>query len=235
MIVSISQPAYLPWIGYFDRIARSDVHIVLDDVPLERGSTTRFTNRNRIKTPNGAMWLTIPVKTAGLGQPLIRDVVIDNEVQWRRKHMNAVKGNYSRAPFFEDHCSWLRKFFEAKWDSLASAIGVSNEYFFRALQISTPRILSSAMAATGAKSDYILNLCREVGATQYLSGPFGEDYLEAEKFAEAGIEIRFHRYGHPTYSQLHGGFVANLSVIDLLLNEGPRSAGIIGAADRGSR
>ena len=227
MIVSISQPAYLPWLGYFNRVAKSDLAIVLDNVMLERSSKTRFTNRNKIKTAQGAKWLTVPVRTAGLGQPLICDVEIDIHQDWSRKHLQSIKQSYSMAPFFDSHIEWLEEFYAYPWKNLAPMLHESTSYMLKNLAINTPLIYSSKLPINGCKSELILNLCKHVNADKYISGPFGRDYLDGNAFESAGIELEFDDYVHPIYPQINGAFQSNLSSMDLLFNCGDQSKEIL--------
>jgi hypothetical protein len=227
MIVSISQPAYMPWLGYFDRIQQSDCHIILDDVMLERSSKTRFTNRNRIKTAQGSSWLSVPVLKSGFGQPLINEAMIEIESRWSNKHFRTLVGNYSKSAYLNDHISWFEDCYQQTWKLISPLLEYSTDYLLKVLGISIPMLKSSEMKAEGQKSDYILNLCKEAEATIYLSGPYGRDYLELDKFESAGIEVRFHEYNHPRYTQLYGEFLPYMSIVDLLFNEGPRSLDIL--------
>lgn len=227
MIVSISQPAYLPWLGYFNRIAKSDLAIVLDNVMLERSSKTRFTNRNKIKSAKGWTWLTVPVKTAGQGQPLICDVELDMDQRWSDKHCRSIIQSYSRASHFGVHRAWLESFYSQQWTRLMPMLNESTSYLLGALGIETPLLYSSSMAVEGKNSEFILNLCKHVGATTYLSGPFGRDYLDADAFEDAGIHLRFDDYAHPVYPQVHGAFEPYMSIVDLLLNCGGSSLQIL--------
>jgi hypothetical protein len=227
MIVSISQPAYFPWLGYFDRMAQSDIAIVLDNVMLERSSKTRFTNRNRIRTESGAIWLTVPVKTAGIGQPLISDAELDLEQKWAQKHFRSLAQFYGHTPYFSDHRNWLEHFYSRPWTHLAPLLRESTGYLLDKLQIRPQLLFSSELNVIGQKHELILNLCKHVGATTYLSGPFGRDYLDAEAFLAAGIELKFHDYQHPVYSQAYQPFEPYMSVVDLLFNCGDSSRQIL--------
>lgn len=200
MIVSVMQPAYLPWLGYFDRIYKSDLFIILDNVMLERSSKTRFTNRNKIRTFQGWSWLTVPVRKSGLGQPIINKVGINNEQKWQSKHFLSLIHSYSRSHYFSEHKDWFEYFYKQSFSLLAPMLRESTNYLLEALSINTPSVYSSDLQVEGQKSDLILNLCQKVGATTYLSGPFGRDYLNAGGFQQAGIELKFHDYQHPTYN-----------------------------------
>lgn len=179
MIVSINQPAYLPWLGYFDRVKRSDFHIVLDHVQLEKGG---FTNRTRIRQRDGrVMWLTVPVEK---GWP-IKDTLIASE-KWRRKHREALTQAYGCVGY--PRSTRLMTISAVCYDSLLWCWGQG-----------LPRsdhVFSSALGGgrLGHKSDLVLNLCREVGATTYLSGPNGRNYLDIPAFEQAGIEVLYHDF-----------------------------------------
>ena len=226
MIVSINQPAYLPWLGYFDRIYKSDIHINLDNVQFEKNSVT---NRNKIAINQGGWaWITIPLRTKGrFGNLIIRELEIDNTQKWRKKHYASLIGNYGKSNYLPEHNNWLNDIYESNWEFLGPLLDFTIDYLMKALGITTPIYKASEMTAQGKKSDYILNLCREIEATTYLSGPFGREYLDLEKFEHAGIKVRFHDYEHPKYYQLHGEFQPYMSVIDLIFNEGLNSLNVL--------
>ena len=221
MRVSINQPAYLPWLGYFDRIAKSDLHIVLDHVQFEKNS---FVNRNRIKTANGLVWLTVPVRTKGkFGELPISEVSIDNSASWRRKHWKSLQLNYARAPHFGDYRGFLEEAYSKLWVSLLELNMHFIRFLLEKLDIQTPLVFSSSLKPQETKSRLVLELCQKAGATQYLSGSLGRDYLDLPSFRDQGIEVEFQDYEHPEYPQLHGPFAGHLSTLDLLLNCGKES------------
>ncbi len=227
MRVSISQPAYLPWLGYFNRIANSDIAVVLDDVMLERSSTTRFTNRNKILTATGPAWLTVPIIKSGVGQPLISQALIDKDQNWQEKHRRSIAYNYTKAPYFSCHENWLGAFYGCSWTHLSPLLAESTSYLLGCLGISTPLVYSSQLNAPGSKSELILNICLCLGATTYISGPLGRNYLELDSFSHNGISIIFDEYSHPRYCQSTIDFHPRLSVLDLLFNCGDDSMGIL--------
>ena len=225
MIVSINQPAYLPWLGYFHRIAVSDLHVVLDRVQFEKNS---FTNRNKIRTHDGWCWLTVPVKTAGkFGQLPICELEIDNQRPWASKHWETVRLNYSKAPFFGQHAEFFQGVYKQNWTKLSDLAQEITTYLLRCFDIRTKLLFSSQMEISGAKDELVLNLCREVGAKTYLSGPLGRNYLREELFHSAGIEVRYDDYQHPAYSQTYSGFEPSMAAIDLLFNAGPASRQVL--------
>jgi hypothetical protein len=229
MIVSIMQPAYLPWLGYFDRIARSDLHIVLDTVQLEHQTKTAFTNRNKVRTSAGWSWLTVPVRTAG-EQPRIADVQLADPASWVRKHRETLRQAYGRAPYWNTMAPFVAEFYHREWPTLAPLLDETTSWLRNALALSTPVVAASTLGVNGSKGDLVVALCRAVGAGTYLSGPFGRDYLDPLAFETADIRLTFHDYVHPTYSQTHGEFVPYMSVVDLLANHGPQSTAILRSA-----
>jgi hypothetical protein len=225
VIVSINQPAYLPWLGYFHRIAASDVHVVLDHVQFEKNS---FTNRNRIRTADGSSWLTVPVRTKGrFGALPINALEIDNSGPWRERHWKSLWQNYHRAPHFADHESCLKATYEAEWPLLFPLCRSMTEYLLETLGIRTPILYSSQMAITQTKDMMVLEICRRVGAGTYLSGALGRQYLREPLFADAGVAVIYQDYRSPEYRQQYSGFVPDLTALDLLLNCGPASLDIL--------
>ena len=185
MIVSINQPAYLPWRPYFDRIAMSDLHIVLDHVPFSKGS---FVNRTRIQLPDGRLtWLTVPVEKG----KSICETIVSSDV-WKRKHWKTLCQSY---PEIID--TWYKNVFNREYEFLSEVCRESVFWFEEDLGIETEFLYSSQLPSPGHKTGLILNLCREVEADVYLSGPLGRNYLDLPAFVRAGIEVRFHDYTPP--------------------------------------
>src|SRR5437588_10259640 len=185
MILSIAQPAYLPWLGYFDRIGRSDLHVVLDDVPIGHRS---FVNRNRIRTASGWTWLSVPVHgrlPEGRTQRILDISIVDGD-RWRHKHWDSIRFAYAHAPFFAEHSDYWLEIFSRPWQRLTDLLTATTEYLLSTLDIRTPLVRSSEIAVRGSKSDLILDLCLAVGADAYLSGPFGREYLDQDSFAAHG-------------------------------------------------
>ena len=218
MIVSIHQPAYLPWLGYFDKIRRADVFIYLDSVQFQKQS---FQNRNKIRTAKGWTWLTVPVETKGrLYDTPLCDLPINNRVNWRRKHRAAIAQNYTKAPHFEAVMALLDAFYGRDWERLSDLCYEMLLAFNARLGIDTTIVKASTLSGVeGDKSELILNLCRQQGARRYLAGTLGRNYLEEAAFAEAGIEIDYQDYQHPVYSQVYPGFEPYMGIVDLLMNE----------------
>jgi len=218
MNVGIHQPQYLPWLPYYLKIEQSDVFIILDTVDFQKNG---LQNRNQIKTAQGAYWLTAPVHQQ-LGQKII-DVRIDNSTAWRRKHWQTIQHNYGKTQPFKSYQSELESIYMRAWVGLCDLNIEIMMTMMRWLKIKTPILRSSEMNANGTASDLILNLCLEVGASHYLSGRGGENYLNPEAFQNAGVEIVYKASVLPeAYPQLNpqAGFINYVSALDILLNCG---------------
>jgi len=232
MTVSIHQPCYWPWLGHFDRVRLSDLHIILDHVHITHGGKTQFANRNKIRTAQGWSWLTVPILTKGKGEDLGIDRIQIADGHWRRKHHAAINQSYGKSRFYRDFAAGLSALFAREWPTLCELCIETNAFLAQPLGIHTPMKRSSELGVPGSKEALVLNLCREVGATRYLSGPFGRDYLDLPAFAEAGIEVAFHDYDHPRYTQAYPGFEPYMSTLDLVLNHGAESRLILANEER---
>lgn len=215
----VLQPSYLPWLGYFDLMRRADVFVIYDDVPFDKHG---WRNRNRIKTRDGAQWLTVPVRHHGLGQPLNSDIAI--AAPFARKHLTTLQQQYAAAPFREHYLPALQAVLQQPWQRLLD-LNLALLHLLRGwLGLTTPLLRSSQLAIDGERNQRLINLCRHCGADVYLSGNAGQNYLDEAAFAAAGVSVAWHNYAHPVYPQLHGDFLPYLSVLDLLLNVGPDSS-----------
>jgi hypothetical protein len=215
MILSAHQPAYLPWLGYFDKILKSDVFIFLDSVQFEKNS---FSNRNKIKTPQGAIWLTVPVRTKGHLHLSMTETGIDNTNDWRKNHLKSIFLNYKKAPRFEECYSKLEALYQKEYPFLADLCWDHLMFWLAEMKVMKKIVRSSQLALTGKKSELIEELCKDFRAAHYLSGALGKQYLNEERFSEAGITIEYQQYEHPVYEQLWGDFLPNLSIVDFWMN-----------------
>lgn len=225
MKISINQPAYLPWLGYFNRIIKSDLHVVLDNVQFEKNS---FINRNKIIINNKALWLTVPVLTKNLfGNLAINTVEIDNKLEWKRKHFLSIRQAYCKNFFFCDIQEFLEIFYSKQQTKLIDVLIENINFFLEYLLIKTPIVYASDYYFTNSKSDLVLEICEKFGAKKYISGPLGRNYLDISKFNAHGITIEYDDYTHPVYEQNYKEFTPYLSVIDLLVRFGKKSRRII--------
>jgi len=222
--VAIIQPGYMPWLGFFELMSSSDIFVIYDDVQFDKNG---WRNRNRIKTPQGAQWLTVPVLTKGRDKPGNNEILIKGRY-WEKKHLKAIKQNYARAGYFDDIFSILAECIEPGAGRLIDIdlriITAVKEY----LGIGAEILLSSSMGIqSDEKQTRIIDICRSLRATHYYNGEAGKKLYSGEDFKKNGIILEFQEYRHPVYRQLYGDFISHLSVIDLLFNEGKRSLGII--------
>jgi hypothetical protein len=220
----VLQPGYLPWLGFFDQLLRSDVFVYYDDVQFDKHG---WRNRNRIKTPSGPLWLTVPVLSGGRHGQKILDVRIDNRSPWARKHIDAIAQNYARAPFVRTYLPQLKEVLSKPWESLLDLDIAVVDLIGNWLGICRPMVRASELNIVGEKSDRLLNICRNLGADRYLSGDSAQDYLDLAIFSEAGVKVEWQSYRHPVYPQLHGEFLPYMSALDLVLNAGPESQNIL--------
>jgi WbqC-like protein family len=222
--VAIIQSSYIPWKGYFDIIHDVDEFIFLDEVQY---TVRDWRTRNRIKTSNGSIWLTVP---AGSDRNrLIRDVSIDDN-SWQEKHWRSIVHSYSRAPYFRQYADFFEEFYRAHaWTNLSEMNRHMTEKIARELLgIRTRFTDSSTYSAQGSKLDKILDLLRRSHADRYISGPSASGYLDRTRFEELGIALVLKDYsGYPEYEQLYPPFEHAVSVIDLVFNTGPHAADFI--------
>jgi L-amino acid N-acyltransferase YncA len=226
--VAISQPTYLPWIGYFDLIDQADCFVILDSVQFERQS---WQQRNRIKTPTGLQWLTVPVVFRGKLEQRIQDVEIRSS-DFVHKHLRAIELNYRRSPYFEMHFPQVTGILESHGRAGMALLDLNLQFmqwFCAALDIKKPLVRSSELVESGRRVELLVNLCRRLNADSYLSALGAASYLmnELPRFAQNGIRVEFHNYTHPSYKQLFPPFCPYATALDLIFNEGPRSVEII--------
>lgn len=220
--VAIIQSNYIPWKGYFDIINMVDEFILFDEVQYTKRD---WRNRNKIKTPNGAQWLTIPVLTKSKYEQPIDSVEIAES--WAEKHWRSIESNYRRASCFDEMAPRLKPIFEA-CEPLRLLSDV-NYTLLRGISdllgIKTPMTWSRVYAGHGHKTERLLTICQEAGAGLYISGPAAKVYLDVEIFRAAGIDVNYMDYdGYPVYQQLYGDFDHYVSVVDLILNAGNNAA-----------
>jgi len=221
--VAIIQSSYIPWKGFFDIINAVDEFVMLDNVQYTRRD---WRNRNKIKSPAGTTWLTIPVKIKGKYEQLICETELDGR-QWTRKHLAAIQHNYAKAACFWEVFPAVQALYEAcAAETMLSRV---NHVFLaglcRLLGIATP--LTWAMDHEPLPDDpsgRLLELCRKAGAEVYLSGPAAQGYLDVESFRAAGVRVEWMRYDYPEYPQPHPPFSHQVSILDCLLCLGPEEA-----------
>jgi hypothetical protein len=219
MIVGIHQPNFLPWIGYFHKIAKSDEFVLIDQVQYVKGSVC---NRNKIKSSNGTeLLLTVPVKLSKGAYQAFNEIGIDYTQKWQSKMLNLISAQYKKAPFFEEYFVTLSGILKQEYPNLAALNILLISKICEQLNISTPVHVASGLPVSfGKKNDMNLNIVRYLKGNIYLSGQGAKKYNDENLFAENGIVLEYIEFIHPSYPQLWGEFIPNLSVIDLLFNTG---------------
>ena len=221
--VMIRQPGYMPNLGFFKKIQSCDIFVFLDDAQFAKDG---FDNRNRIKSSDGVAWITVPLARPVFGKKM-NEVLISYETDWQSIHCNQIYQNYKSAPFFFSYWPDIEKILTCKHKKLIDLNFQLIKYFNHTLGITTKTIKSSELAVTQTKTERLIEICSKLNATCYISGITGKNYLDEKLFLNSGIKLTYEHFIHPTYGQLHGNFIDNLSIIDLLMNEGPRSQKII--------
>jgi hypothetical protein len=220
-IVSAHQTAYLPWAGLIHKISLADKFVFFNCVQM---SNDDYERRNRIKTANGEIWLTVPLHSKGYRNKKLYQLEIDNTQNWRKKHWDSIRFAYKKAKFFYA----FELFFEDMYKRDFQYLTELNEYFLRwllaVMDINVEIIHAEDMGLEGTKSDLVLDMCKKLDANVYIFGAQGEDYADKEAFERAGIGLYFQKYNHPTYPQLWGQFQPYMSIIDLLFNVGADKA-----------
>ena len=224
MLVGIHQPHYLPWLRYFEKIARCDVFIVLDNIQYSKNG---WQNRNKIRTTQGTALLTVPVR-AHLGDTLDL-VAIDESSPWQKKHWNTLSQSYGRSPYWSEFEAIMNPVFRNQWEYLAELNATMLTNFLRLLGIDTRIEYASRLNVPGTATERLVNLIQAVGGSAYYSGAYALDaYLDPEVLKAADIELVLQQWQAPVYPQMHGGeFVPDLSIVDLWMNCGTDSRAIL--------
>ena len=220
----VLQPGYLPWLGFFDQMRRSDTFVYYDDVQFDKHG---WRNRNRVKSESGPQWLTVPVLHRGQGQPLIIDTLIDTRSGWARKHAGTLRQYYAKAPYLKRYLPELEELLNRPWTHLVDLDIAVVDLLAGWLKLTPTVLRASQLGIGGTQSERLINLCVHLGANRYLSGNAASDYLDVAAFAARGIDVTWQDYHHPVYPQQHGPFLPYLSAIDLLLNCGDAGALIL--------
>ncbi len=226
MLVAAHQPLFIPWIGYFDKINKVDIFVIVDNVEF---TTSGWIRRNTLKNSQGPTSLFVPV-IKKKSNKLIKDVKIDNvgNYRWKQKHFDTYKSNYSKSPYFKEIMPQLLQIYEKKFDFLSEFNIELIKYICLYLRIKTKIVIGSDINVCGHKTDLIVDICQKTGADSFMLGVGGSlvyanrDYIESK-----GIRIIEQNFKHPVYSQRFGKFVPNMSILDLLFNCGPDSRKIL--------
>lgn len=216
--VVIHQPDFIPYLGFFDRLLQSDLFIALDHVQFVN-SSRGWTNRDKIKTQDGAQWLTVSVKKTSRNTR-INEVQLAVEPDWRSRHINALYQNYRAAPYFDQIIGRLNSIYKQDFKTLSEFNMALIEMLMDMLDVRLPWILSSTMDPKGSKNQLLVDLLKKVSATHYVSGMGAKDYFDPKPFSENGIEVIWQRFESQVYPQQFESFIPNLTSLDLLFNMG---------------
>lgn len=221
LVVTGHQANYLPYLGFFQKIHLADSYILVDDTQFVKRGSFGWIHRNKILSSNGPLWLTIPVKTQGRYEQKIMDTLIDNSTNWKRKHLRSLEVNYTRSPYFKNLYNELQEIYDNDWTKLVDLNETIILWMMKKLDIQRPTMRSSKLDCKGKGSDYVLELAQKSGASTYLSGTHGKDYLDEEAFKSNNITLLFQNFQHPSYKQQHNKpFTSNLCTLDALFNIG---------------
>lgn len=213
--IAVHQSQYVPWPPYFKKVASADIFVILDNVQFQKNGVQ---NRNMIRNKQKAFWLTIPVK-GHLTDRIAYKEVSDNG--WSEKHWKSLVTTYANAPFWDLYKDALERLYSRQYFTLGEINNQFFDFLIEQLGIDTKIVRMSELGVDGAKSDLILNICKTLGATTYLSGIGGRAYLDECSFLDAGIAIEYLESVSPVYKQFNGDFIPGLSMLDMMLNESP--------------
>jgi hypothetical protein len=222
MNVVIMQPFYLFLRKHFHQVQRADLYIFMDDTQFVKNG---HMNRNRIKSPNGYVWLTIPIIQKGRFGQKLNQVEINNNENWRKKHWKSILQNYKSAPFFKQYSDFFKDVYEREWHYLVdlNIYLIQNISLFLGITNTKFKKLSKLGVENNNPTQRLINICESVGATNYIIGTRAKDYMEEEKWEKTKVKLEYFEQEYPHYPQLWGKFLDNCSIVDLLFNCGPNS------------
>ena len=227
-IVTIHQPEFVPWLGFFNKVLQSDTVILLDNVQFKKN---HFENRNKVRIKNepGWIWITVPVLIKDRFGQKIREVEINSEkeLRWREIILNTIKQSYQRSRFFNDIYPLVERGISLNTNRLAEINILFLSSIFESLGIKKKIMLQSAMNSTSSGTQLLVDLIKESGCDIYLSGKSGREYLDFNIIRDSNIIVVYQHFRHPIYSQMQGGFIEGMSILDLLFNYGKESVKFI--------
>ena len=215
------QPTFLPWLGYFELMARADKFVFLDTVQFEKQS---WQSRNRLKSVQGEpFWLTVPLAAHDLKTPINQIRLAANWPQWRKKHLRSIRTNLGSTPFFKEIFPRIESWLETDSELLAALNIAGIRLFVEMLELAPELLRASELNVSGTQTELLVKLCRQLGATRYYSPLGSKEYMEENLFTENQIGLVYQTWSHPVYPQRGDPFVSHLSVLDALMNIGPHA------------
>lgn len=222
---TVQQPAFLPWPGFFVRAFRADVVVLLDSVQFPRGFT--WINRNRIKTPAGEHWLSVPVNRKGLGLQPVNRITLYPDSRWRKKLVMCLKHSYCHAPFFKKIYPFFQELYDRPPTGLIDCNLAIIDFFFEQFGLTPGYRLLSEQEVQGSGTQLIASIGAGLGCRTYIAPVAAKRHIDVRVLHDAGISVEWFSYRHPVYPQLWGEFVPDLSALDILFNYGPMAWDII--------
>jgi hypothetical protein len=213
-IVTIHQPDFFPWLGFFDRWKKSDLYIILDDVQFIRRG---WHHRDKIKTKMGSSWLTVPIVKKGKYGQLLNSTMINNDIDWRTESLKTIKLSYKNAPNFVRCYKKIQEIYNKNYERLIDLNQDIMKFIADELQIDTPVVLSSQYNVNSSSTQRLVDLVKSTNGTTYLTGYGSKNYLDETLFNKENIVVDWHDFEHPVYNQLHGEFIPGLSSLDFLM------------------
>ncbi len=228
-IVAIHQPNFFPWLGFFNKIVRADIFILMDNAQFPKTGGA-WSNRVQLLVNGQAAWVTMPIVRSYHGTRRICEMKINNSTPWREKLLKTIQMNYARAPFFKPTYPWLAELIDRPADSLAEYNIAAIRALMERLNLNTAKlVLGSTLNVAGNLTELLIAMVRAVGGTAYLCGGGAGGYQDDELFGAHGMELIYQNFNHPVYPQANTNqFVPGLSIVDSLLNCGPdKTRGLI--------
>ena len=217
-IVVIHQPDFMPYLGFFDRLLKADVYVVLDNVQFVH-SNRGWTNRDKIRTASGAKWITVSTRKAPR-DTMISEVLLSDDTSWRKDNLNLIRENYRHSPYFDKIMPYVDDLYQFSGTKLMDFNLASIRMMMNLFEISIPIIFAGKLNPIGKKNELIIDIVKKLGCHRYLSGVGAKDYCIPEMYHQAGIELIWQEFRHPIYPQQYDGFIPYLSSIDMLFNCG---------------
>lgn len=224
MRIAIMQPGYLPWLGFFEMMHKCELFVIFDDVQYTKKD---WRSRNKIRTKEGWMWLSVPVQTKNKRFQMINEAKIDYSYGWQHKHLKAIEINYQKAHYFSKYFPCLRHIIGFKWQRILDLDIELIKWMAWEIGIKREMVMSSSFKTSGKLEDKIISLCQSIGAEELYDTKASSTFLDIMKFDQHGIKIDFQDYKHPVYEQVYCPFLPYMSALDILFNQGARSTDII--------
>ena len=213
-LITIHQPETYPWLGFFNKMMLADEYVILDNVQFRKNY---FQNRNQFLTKQGAIYLSVPIDFKS--NKIIKNIKIRYNEKWQLKHLNTIKQAYSKSTYFHVHIAFFEDLYSKKFELLIEFNMYIINYLRKIFDIHTPVYKASKLNVEGVSGELLLNICKKLGATTYLSGRDGRNYLDTSIFEKENITIMYHEFMHPQYEQFNSKeFMPYINTFDLLLN-----------------